>query len=132
MGSSIEGSKNPTTQTNTPKSMEEVAAKVMQAQKVAELFQTMVIISLNMGNLNVEVNSLKNKLATLEKEKVVLQEKLDKESEFQKGYKHNVEIWRKNKVEVEHNIKGFIKKLQDENEELKGNTTWLKSQVEEL
>ncbi len=26
----------------------------------------------------------------------------------------------------------FIKKLQDENEELKGSTTWLKSQDEEL
>jgi len=41
-----------------------------------------------------------------------------------------VEIWRKNK-EVEHNIKMFITKLHDENEELKGNTTWLKSQDEE-
>jgi hypothetical protein len=42
-----------------------------------------------------------------------------------------VEIWRKNK-EVEHNIKVFIKKLKDENEELKGSTTWLKSQYEEM
>jgi hypothetical protein len=61
----------------------------------------MAIISLNTGNLNLEVSSLKNKLATWEKEKVVLQEKLDKEKEFQKGYKHNVEIWRKYRVEVE-------------------------------
>jgi hypothetical protein len=61
----------------------------------------MAIISLNMGNLNLEVSSLKNRLATWEKEKVVLQEKLDKEKEFQKGYKHNVKIWRKNRVEVE-------------------------------
>jgi hypothetical protein len=70
----------------------------------------MAIINLNMGNLNLEVSSLKNRLATWEKEKVVLQEKLDKEKEFQKGYKHNVKIWKKNKVEVEQNIKGFIKK----------------------
>jgi hypothetical protein len=31
MGSFVEGSKNPTTQTSTPKFEEEVAAKVMQA-----------------------------------------------------------------------------------------------------
>ncbi len=35
-------------------------------------------------------------------------------------------------VEVEQKIKVLIKKLQDENEELKGSTTWLKSQEEEL
>jgi hypothetical protein len=39
------------TWTSTPKSMEEVAIEVMQADKVTELFQTMAIISLNMGNL---------------------------------------------------------------------------------
>jgi hypothetical protein len=43
-----------------------------------------------------------------------------------------VEIWRKNKVKAEHKIKMFIKKLQDENEELKGSITWLKSHDEEL
>jgi hypothetical protein len=43
-----------------------------------------------------------------------------------------VEIWRKNMAEVEQKIKVFIKKLQDENEELKGSTTWLKAQDEEL
>ncbi len=69
---------------------------MMQAHKVVELFQTMANVSLNMGNLNSEVSSLKNRLPTREKEKVVLQEELDKEREFQKGYKHNVEIWRKN------------------------------------
>jgi hypothetical protein len=54
-----------------------------------------------MGNLTLEVSILKNKLASREKEKVVLQEELDKERDFQKGYKHNVEIWRKNRAEVE-------------------------------
>ncbi len=57
---------------------------------------------------------------------------LDKQREFQKGYKHNVEIWRKNKTQVEQKIKRLIKKLQDQNEELKGSTTRLKSQDEEL
>ncbi len=84
------------TQTSTPKSVKEVIVGVMPTQKVVELFQTMAIISFNMGNLNMEVNNLKNKLATWEKEKVVLQEELDKEREFHKGYKTNVEIWKKN------------------------------------
>ncbi len=46
-----------------------------------------------------------------EKEKVVLQEELDKKKDFQRWYKHNVEIWRKNKGEVEQKNKIFIKKL---------------------
>jgi hypothetical protein len=59
--------------------------------------------------LTLEVKTLKNKLATKEK-KAMLQEESDKEWNFQKGYKHNVEIWRKNMVEVEQK-KLFIKKL---------------------
>ncbi len=120
------------TQTSTPKSMEEISTKVMRTRKEIELFKIMAIISLNMGNLNMEVNNPKKKLATREKKKAILQEELDKERDFQKGYKHNVEIQRKNKVEVEQKIKVFIKKRQDENEELKGSTTHLKSHDEEL
>jgi hypothetical protein len=41
---------------------------------------------------------------------------------------HNVEIWRKNMIEVEYNNKIIIKKLQDENEELKGSIARMKSQ----
>jgi hypothetical protein len=52
--------------------VEEVAVEVMKANKVAELFQTMVIVSLNMGNLILEVNTLKNRLVTREKEKAML------------------------------------------------------------
>ncbi len=40
----------------------------------------------------------------------MLQEELDKEKD-NKGYKHNVEIWRKSRVEVEQKIKVFLKKL---------------------
>jgi hypothetical protein len=72
MGSFVKGSKNPTTQTSTPKSMEEISTKVMQTQKEIELFKIMAIISLNMGNLNMEVNSPKKKLATREKKKAIL------------------------------------------------------------
>jgi hypothetical protein len=42
---------NLTTQTSTPKFVEEVVAKVMQVNEVVELFQTMVSVNLNMGNL---------------------------------------------------------------------------------
>ncbi len=132
MGTFAKGSKNPTTQTSTPKSMEVVAAKVMQTQKANELFQTMAILSLNMGNLNMEVKSLKTRLAIGEKEKAVLEEELDKERDFQKGYKHNVEIWKKNRAEGKQKIKVFIEKRQDDNEEFKGSITWLKSQDEKL
>ncbi len=85
--------------------MEEVDVEVMQAQKVVELFQTMAIISLNMGNLNLEVSSLKNRLATWEKKKAILQQELDKEKNFEKEYKHNVEIQKKNMVEANQEIK---------------------------
>ncbi len=112
--------------------MEEVAIEVMKSDNATKLFQTMAIVSLNMGNLTMEVNTFKNKLVMKEKEKAMLREGLDKERNFQKGYKHNVEIQRKNRVEVEQKNKVFIKKLHDENEELKGSTTWLKLLDEKL
>jgi hypothetical protein len=60
----------------------------------------MEIMNLNTGNLILEVNNLKNKLATREKEKAILHEELDKERDFQKGYKHNLEIWKRNMAEA--------------------------------
>jgi hypothetical protein len=67
LGSFAEGSRNLTTQTNTSKLVEEVIVEVMQEDKAVEVFQTMAIISLNMGNLNLEVSNLKNKLAIEER-----------------------------------------------------------------
>jgi hypothetical protein len=52
------------TQISTPKFVEEVATKIMKVNKATKLFHTMAIISLNMGNLTLEVNILKNKLVT--------------------------------------------------------------------
>jgi hypothetical protein len=52
--------------------MEQVVVEVMQVHKVIKLFQTMAIVSMNMGNLNLEVSNLKNILATKEKEKAIL------------------------------------------------------------
>jgi hypothetical protein len=92
LGSSTKGSRDPTTQTSTPKSVDEVAAEVMKVNKEVELFQIMAIVSMNMGNLILEVNTLKNRFVIREKEKVMLQEELAKERKFQKGYKNNVEI----------------------------------------
>jgi regulator of replication initiation timing len=79
--------------------MEDVVVKVMQVDKAVELFHTMVIVNLNMGNLNLEVSNLNNRLATEAKEKAILQVELDKERDFQKEYKHNIEIWTKNRTE---------------------------------
>jgi len=39
-------------------------------------------MSLNMGNLTIEVNTLKNRLVMGEKDKTMLQEELDKERDF--------------------------------------------------
>jgi hypothetical protein len=73
LGSFAKASKDPTTQTSTPKYVEEVAIEIMKVNKVVELFQTMAIVNMNMGNLIINVNILKNKLVTGEKEKLVLQ-----------------------------------------------------------
>ncbi len=58
----------------------EVVEEVMQANKTVELFQTMAIVSLNIGNLNMEVKCLNNKLAR--EDKATLQKELDKERDF--------------------------------------------------
>ncbi len=92
MGSFVEGSGDPTTQTHTPKLMEEVDVEIMKVDKAVELFQTMAIMSLNMGNLTLKINIIKNKLVVGEEGKATLHVELDKEINIQKGYKHNVEF----------------------------------------
>jgi hypothetical protein len=62
--------------------MEEVVAEVMKPNKVVDLFQIVAIVSLNTGNLTLEVNILVNILVMGEKEKVVLWNELDKERKF--------------------------------------------------
>jgi hypothetical protein len=62
--------------------VEEVVVEVMQVDKTVKLFQPMAFVSLNMGNLTLEVNNLENRLAIGEKEKAMLQEELDKEKKF--------------------------------------------------
>ncbi len=65
--------------------MEEVAVEVTKAYKATKLFQTMAIVNMNMGNLIMEVNILKNRLARGEKEKAMLHEELDKKRDFLGG-----------------------------------------------
>jgi hypothetical protein len=64
----------------------------MQTNEVTKLFQTMAIVNMNMGNLNLEVSSLNSRLTIEEKEKATLQKELEKERDFQKEYKYNIEI----------------------------------------
>jgi len=59
--------------------VEEVVSKVMKLDKAIESFQTMAIVSLNMGKFILKVNILMNILVIGEKEKVVLHDELDKE-----------------------------------------------------
>jgi hypothetical protein len=54
--------------------VEEVVVEKMKANKIIELFQTMAIMSLNMGNFTLEINTLNHRLVVGEKEMVVLQE----------------------------------------------------------
>jgi len=59
--------------------VEELVVEIMQTQKASKLFQIMVNINLNTGNLNLEVNNMKN---IGEKEKTIQHEELDKERDF--------------------------------------------------
>jgi ribosome maturation factor RimP len=52
---------------------------------------------------------------------------LDKERDFQKEYKHNIKIWKKNRIENEQKIKIRIFKVKEENVKLKENTRLMKS-----
>ncbi len=112
--------------------MEKEVVKMIQIIKATELFETMAIVNLNMGNLNLEMNSLKNILAIAQKEKATLQEELGKERDFQKEYKHNIGFWRKSMTKNEQKIKMLNTKNEKKNEKLKENIRLMKSQVEEL
>jgi regulator of replication initiation timing len=90
--------------------VEEVAAEVMQVDKTTKLFQTMVIMISNMGNLYLEVSSLNNKFATKMKEKVILHVELDKEKDFQKEYKHNIKYRGRTRQKMSRRSKHSYKK----------------------
>ncbi len=62
-------SKEETPHNLTPESMRQMAKEVLEGNKIIEVFQTMAIISLMMGNLGLEMQSLKNRLTIMEGEK---------------------------------------------------------------
>jgi hypothetical protein len=53
----------------TPKYVEELVEEVLGSNKIAKMFQAMAIVSMKMGNLGLEVKSLKTKLIILEEDK---------------------------------------------------------------
>jgi hypothetical protein len=55
-------SKEETPQNLTPKLIEELAKKVLGSKKIVEMFQTMAIVNLKMGNLGLEIKSFKTRL----------------------------------------------------------------------
>ncbi len=59
-------SKEETLQNLTPKSVKDMAAKVLKHNKTIEMFKAMAIVNLKMGNLHLEVQSLKTILTTME------------------------------------------------------------------
>ncbi len=65
-----EASKEETPQNLRPKSIEDMAAKVMEHNKNLEMFQAMAIVRMKMGNLGLEVQSLKTKLTIVEGKKI--------------------------------------------------------------
>jgi hypothetical protein len=63
-------SKEETPQNLTPKSIKDMAAKVLKHNKTIEMFKAMAIFNLKMGNLRLEVQSLNyiNHNGSLEKQ----------------------------------------------------------------
>jgi hypothetical protein len=59
-------SKEETPQNLTPKFVKYMAVKVLEHNKTIKMFQAMAIFNLKMGNLGLEVQSLKIKLTTME------------------------------------------------------------------
>jgi hypothetical protein len=53
----------------TPKSMEELAKEVLGSNKIVEMFQTMAIVNMRMGNMGLEVMLFKTRLIKVEEEK---------------------------------------------------------------
>jgi hypothetical protein len=53
----------------TPKSIEELVEEVLGKNKIVEMFQAMLNVTLKMGNLGLEVKSFKTTLTIVEEEK---------------------------------------------------------------
>ncbi len=69
MVSSGEGFREKTPHNFTLKFVKDMAIDVMESNIIIEMFQAMAIVSLKMGNLGLEVQSLKTKLTIVKGEK---------------------------------------------------------------
>ncbi len=69
MMSSRKRFKEETQQNLTPKYVKDMAIKVLEHNKTIEMFKTMVIVNLKMGNLGLEVQSLNTILTKMEVQK---------------------------------------------------------------
>jgi len=67
--SSKDASKEETPHNLTLKYIEEITKEVLGNNKITEIFQAMAIVSQKMGNLGLEVKSLKTKLTIVEGER---------------------------------------------------------------
>ncbi len=62
-----------------PKFIKELAKDILAKNKNVEMFQAMAIMSLKMGNLGLEVKSLKSRLIIVEEEKQGLLKQIKEE-----------------------------------------------------
>jgi hypothetical protein len=61
--------KEETPQNFTPRFVEDLAIEILEGNKNVEMFQAMAIVSFEMGNLGLEIKSLKTILTTIEGER---------------------------------------------------------------
>ncbi len=53
--------------------MEDLIAKIMEANKITKMFQVMVVVNYKMGNLGLQISILKNRLLSAKQENQELQ-----------------------------------------------------------
>ncbi len=68
------------------------------------MFQTMAIISLMMGNLGLEVQSLKNRSTVMEGEKQGLLKQMKEEHEGYVKYRKRTMNWKKQKMDTHETV----------------------------
>ncbi len=75
---SREGSKKLTPHNLKSKSIEDLIAKIMEANKITKMFQVMVVVNYKMGNLGLQISILKNRLLSAKQENQELQKSMKK------------------------------------------------------
>ncbi len=117
--SSREGYKKPTPHNLKSKSMEDLIAKIMEANKITKMFWVMVVINYKMGNLGLQISTLTNRLLSAKQENQELQKSRKKGVEAHAILKNVVSTWGKSsKPKVKINVKSISlfeknKKLQE-------------------